>query len=900
MHRLCASFLFLTLVLVPAAGAGGEDGSATLSIRNWLVLGPIASPPPAFAEADLDAGEMLESGILDPAELSPAAGDPGPGGSWAVRQAGDGDLELEARGGGAGRPAFERAWTAVHLAADRFLTAELTLRSQHLLRVFLDGEEVAKRVAAAKPAAEKPEAERKRRRRRGRTGTGAPDGPDGPEEPMGELSADLQLTAGHHLLLVEALRDPRGAERWSLGGELSFAADLAGHLATAVSPRRRLDLADLLDGEAVTAVSLSPTGTHVALALRQPAAPAEDGEAWVEIRRTADGETVRVLRGAQDVVWAPAGDHFAYVTDGEEGSTLWWTSLAGGALRPLVEDVEGFAGYRVAADGASVVYSRRQPVEKDDGRAKRYRGPTDRWTTWRRTLHLYQVAVAGGLPRRLTAGRISDELQDLHPGGGRALVARTRYGLTERPFSATELWELDLASLEPRKLRGEMGWFDAASYAPDGERILVRGGPTLFDGAGVRAPEGRSANEYDSQLFIFDPDGRTPGSGEVDPITRDFDPAVLDAVWSRHDGRIYLRVQDKSFSRVVRYDPASRRFETLSHGIETVAAMSVARSAEAAVWIGSSADRPSRVFAWTAGELRQIAFPGAERWARVDLGTVEHWSFTAGRPDPAGGEIVGRVHYPPDFDPQKKYPLIVYYYGGAGTVGRDFGGRYPKNLWAANGYVVYVLQPSGALGFGQEFSSRHANDWGQRVGQEILDGVAGFLDAHPFVDRGRIGCLGGSYGGFMTMYLLTRSELFAAAVSHAGISNIASYWGHGWWGYLYGAVAAAGSYPWTHPELFVEQSPLYRADEITEPLLLLHGDADVNVPPGESHQMYTALKVLGREVELIEIAGAGHRIFNYDKRKLWTETILAWFDRHLKGEPEYWEHLWGTEEEPKG
>ncbi|MEO1369049.1 MAG: prolyl oligopeptidase family serine peptidase, partial [Acidobacteriota bacterium] len=277
---------------------------------------------------------------------------------------------------------------------------------------------------------------------------------------------------------------------------------------------------------------------------------------------------------------------------------------------------------------------------------------------------------------------------------------------------------------------------------------------------------------------------------------------------------------------------------------------------------------------------------------------VRDWSFTS----KDGDEILGRVYLPPGADESAAgdYPLIVYYYGGTAPVGRGFGGRYPKELWAAQGFVVYVLQPSGTTGFGQEFAARHVNAWGRQTADEILEGTELFLEAHPFVDPERVGAIGASYGGFMTMYLQTRSDLFAAAVSHAGISNLASYWGQGWWGYLYSDAASAGSFPWNNKELYVEQSPLYAADKITTPLLLLHGDADTNVPPVESHQMYTALEVLGKEVELIEIGGQNHTILSLEERRLWTRTILAWFSHHLKDEPHMWQHLWGTEDEPKG
>lgn len=109
------------------------------------------------------------------------------------------------------------------------------------------------------------------------------------------------------------------------------------------------------------------------------------------------------------------------------------------------------------------------------------------------------------------------------------------------------------------------------------------------------------------------------------------------------------------------------------------------------------------------------------------------------------------------------------------------------------------------------------NDWGLTTTDEIIEGTGRFLDAHPFVDRDRVGCIGASYGGFMTMMLATKTDLFAAAISHAGISALTSYWGEGWWGVDYSSVATSGSYPWNRPDLYVEQSPLFHADRVTTP-----------------------------------------------------------------------------------
>ena len=146
-----------------------------------------------------------------------------------------------------------------------------------------------------------------------------------------------------------------------------------------------------------------------------------------------------------------------------------------------------------------------------------------------------------------------------------------------------------------------------------------------------------------------------------------------------------------------------------------------------------------------------------------------------------------------------------------------------------------------------------------------------------FVDASKVGCMGASYGGFMTQYLQTKTDIFAAAISHAGISNITSYWGGGYWGYSYGETAEYGQFPWNNPKLFTEHSPLFNADKIHTPLLLLHGTKDTNVPTNESQQLFTALKILGREVSYIQVDGEDHIINDYQKRKDWVEAICAWY-----------------------
>jgi dipeptidyl aminopeptidase/acylaminoacyl peptidase len=145
----------------------------------------------------------------------------------------------------------------------------------------------------------------------------------------------------------------------------------------------------------------------------------------------------------------------------------------------------------------------------------------------------------------------------------------------------------------------------------------------------------------------------------------------------------------------------------------------------------------------------------------------------------------------------------------------------------------------------------------------------------------------------MTFSLLTRTERFRAAVALFGISNLASYWGEGMWGWTYGDQALAGAYPWNRRDVLVDLSPLFHADRMRTPLLLLHGEADGNVPAGESEQMFTALRILGVPAELVRFPGEDHGISGLWSNRVTHRTMmLEWFDRWLRDQPEAWEARW--------
>lgn len=887
----CVIALVVLPAVVPADVSADPatriDDTLSVTLESWLTLGPEPWPLPAIDGYGL--GDALDEESIDLEGLWPTAGEGyvlRPGGRPARWIAADGAAPWASSALADGTP--YKAWATTYLEVDFFTAAELKVRSEHPVRVLLDGVEVASRKSSIE------------------TTDGDKADPD-----ADLLTADLNLSPGKHLLFLTSMRDPDSDADWSLTAEMTGAEPWTG-LDVSTSPRRHVGLTELLDQETVRGLDMSPDGRYLRIQWSNVAVPADHRISWSHLLDVETGTIVRELRtDVSGFSWSPDGTSYAWAgPTGEpdsDGYDLWISPVAGGASRRVLKNLENWVGHQWLPDGSGLILQTMESSEADDRGFKRFRGPNDRWVGNRDTTQLWWLAAEGGTLRRLSLAGSDETLADV--GIDRLLLLRQQYGTTERPFYRTSLHELNLATLERRELASEdllEGWVDSVVYLDPlaageteaGRRLLVRGSAQLFDGAG-RDPDLAAdvvVNDYETEAYFFD-----PASGEATSLTRDWDPTVNQLVSA--GGALWIVGQDRSYQRLYRYDLAADTFTEVPSGSDRISQVQLSRDASTVAYIGEGPSSPEAVFVRSTaegGEPRQLVRAGDEAWKRVDLGRVETFSFVMDEGTEQATEILGRVNYPPNFDPSKKYPLIVSYYGGTVPSDRAFGGRYPRSYWAAHGFVVYTVQPSGATGFGQEFSARHVNAWGRRTADEILEGTERFLDAHPFVDRDKVGCIGASYGGFMTMYLVSHSDLFSAAVSHAGISNLASYWGKGWWGYLYSAAASADSFPWNARDLYIDQSPLYAADQIHTPLLLLHGDHDTNVPPVESHQMYTALKVLGRDVELIEVGGEDHQIFYYPKRKLWMETIVAYFTKYLHDRPEWWVELWGTAEEPKG
>ncbi len=874
IHRHACPIALIAIILVcsagslagPAAPQTSTVQTRSIPIKAWLGTGPLASPMPAFADSkgrafglsDLLKFEPVEVDSLRPKKDQPVTWVDGGSAAWTEMLSDDRGVEIAA--GSAGP---KTAYLAAYLGASRWVHARASFQSPYPFQAYLDG-----KIVAAKTKVEKPE-----------SGAAADSG----------IPADIKLEAGRHILVIKSVFDGSAQAPWTVRASLEVSDRLAPDaLAVSADPLEDpMTIKKLLDGTKPTGVSVSPDGAYVALSLRRSLPPSDDSENWIEVRRWDDGRLVRTLRGPGTnglIQWTGAGHRFSTTTYDKSGGTIWLGDIDDGSLKPILSKILGLGGHTWARDGSFLIYDVSDEADGDIEGVKRLRGLEDRQPGYRTRNSLYRLTVPGGVRERLTAGELSSDLYGISPDNSRLLVGRTLINYKARPYTQTELSVIDLKTLETH-VAWKGSWLNTAEWSPDGKSLLILGGPSMFGDLGIKLPKGVVPNDYDVEAYLLNLETRLASS-----LTRDLDPSVDQAFWGPTGDLIYFLTTDKVGRHVYRYSTQGKAFILVPAGADVVQQMSLARLTPAAAVVASEPNSPPKAYLvdFASGAIRLLLDPGADDMSGTAFGKVESWSFKNKR----GQIIEGSIYFPPGFDPAKKYPCIVNYYGGTTPISADFGGRYPKELYAALGYVVYVLQPSGAIGFGQSFSALHVNDWGMIVADEIIDGVKKFLAEHPFVDPRRVGCIGASYGGFMTELLLTRTNIFAAGVSHAGISSISSYWGEGYYGYTYSAVATANSFPWNRPDIYISQSPLFNADKITTPLLLLHGAADTNVPPGESAQLYTALKLLGREVELVQVMDQDHLILTYNKRITWMKTILSWFDRWLKGQPEWWIDLY--------
>ncbi len=695
----------------------------------------------------------------------------------------------------------------------------------------------------------------------------------------GKLCEDLKLALepASHRIIVKYLSVPGQKET----PKLSLDTEKEGIFTLTQEEGRLYTLADVLHGKRYTDVEVSPDGKYLILAYRTTRVGGQTENTYV-VRELATG---RVLaERSEELHWMPRSSEYYLTRQGVNGKELVRVNPSTG-IETLMSTSLPEGSFRFSPTEDYLLFSLVQEGPKEKKEIYEYVDPDDRQPGWRDRTYLAKYDLASGLMQPLTYGYRQVFATDISADGNKVLMMVTKRRLEARPTTLYSLYILDVNTLESDLLVEDDGFISNALFSPDARQVLIAGSPESLGGIGKNVKEGQTPSMIDTQLYLMEVADKS-----VKPLTLNFNPNVMQTVWNKADGKVYFTAENRDYYSLYQMEPASGVIRQVEVPEDMVLNMAVSSQKPVLAFYGESVSNSHRLYSVDLKSRKPVLVEDLSKDILKDirLGSCEAWNFVNSR----GDTIYGRYYLPPHFDATRKYPMIVNYYGGCSPTSRNFESRYPHHAYAALGYVVYVIEPSGATGFGQEFSARHVNTFGDGVADDIIEGTRKFVDEHAFVDDRKIGCIGASYGGFMTQYLQTKTDIFAAAISHAGISDHTSYWGEGYWGYSYSEVSGANSYPWKNKELFVDHSPLFNADKIHTPLLFLHGSVDMNVPVGESIQMYTALKLLGRETALVVVDGQDHHIVDYGKRIQWQNTIFAWFAKWLQDDPSWWNTLY--------
>jgi dipeptidyl aminopeptidase/acylaminoacyl peptidase len=429
----------------------------------------------------------------------------------------------------------------------------------------------------------------------------------------------------------------------------------------------------------------------------------------------------------------------------------------------------------------------------------------------------------------------------------------------------------------PQRLETKIGSKFGLAFSPDGRWLTYVGS------------EGEGNWWRNNGLWVVPADGSAPARNLTEEhylhvanstLGDIADRPFTAPVWSADSKRIYFQVS--------RHGNTSLYSITLDGAIEELIAaggvisnftFDAGRRRLAYLW--SHFRDPGQVWTRTVDEesARQLTRVNEAWLGALDLGTLEEVWY----PGPDGNKLQGWILKPPGFDPTQRYPSILEIHGGPWL---QYGNLFMHEFYylAAHGYVVTFTNPRGGQGYGEAHGKAIHLDWG---GPDYAD-VMAWADRvaqEPYIDRERMGVTGGSYGGFMTLWIIGHTDRFRAAVAQRPVSNAISFWGSSDVGYLFEDPWADNKPLWEDIAAYWDQSPMKYIGNATTPTLLIHSEQDLRCNPEQSYQAFQALKMLGVDTELILFPGESHGLSRggrTDRRIARLEHILRWFETYLQ------------------
>jgi dipeptidyl aminopeptidase/acylaminoacyl peptidase len=625
-----------------------------------------------------------------------------------------------------------------------------------------------------------------------------------------------------------------------------------------------------------TQVAISPDGSQVAWVEPMAALGIEPGGGsaiYIKDLKSAESQPRRIPAtressaiSDESVAWSPDGKRLAFLSDAESVGQfqLYVADTDTGAASKLT-GLSGFlADPRWSPDGSmlAVLFTENAP---------RAAGPLMPMTPETGVIEskIYEQRVtlvnpASGMVRQLSPADMYVYEYDWAPDGkGFAVIAA--HGAGDPNWWVAQLYTLNVMTKELRSIYKPSLQIAVPRWSPDGKNVAVIEG--LMSDAGSTGGD----------IMVIPLNG-----GQARNVTPGISASPNGVFWTAPEELLFTENIDGD-SGISSLDVQGKKVSKLWSGPEVITAglwgadeISLSGDRQNSAVIRSSPQHPPEIWAGPIGRWKQVTHHNDRIHPEWGESKSLHWMND-------GMRIQGWLMYPKDYDPSKRYPMVVVAHGGPAAAARpEWPGPFFNTYeLSAHGYFVLEPNPRGSFGQGEKFTQGNVKDFGYGDFRDILAGVDEVVKTLP-VDNNSIGITGWSYGGYMTMWAITQTHRFHAAVAGAGLSNWLSYYGENdideWMVPYFGATV------YDDPKIYAKSSPMDFIKNVETPTLILVGDRDGEVPGPQSREFWHALKTLGVETEYVVYENEGHSIRQPEHRRDIIERMVGWFDRYLKPE----------------
>jgi dipeptidyl aminopeptidase/acylaminoacyl peptidase len=587
------------------------------------------------------------------------------------------------------------------------------------------------------------------------------------------------------------------------------------------------------------------------------------------------------------------GKRLIFISKATDPAQIWiadFDSTAGkltGASRQLTTLSSGGDGGIWAPDDKNIVFTssvypdcpddtcnqqRDEELRKSKVKAKIftrlfYRHWKD-FTEFKRS-HLIVVSADGSAPARdLTPGDHDvppfslggADMYDISPDG-QEVAYTSNIDEVEATSTNNEIFLVPIGGGTAKKISTSPGSDSIPRYSPDGKSIAWRS---------------QARGGYESDRFTLTVYDRASEKSQI--ATQDFDRSVGSFVWAPDSKTVYFSAEDHGEAPIYRLSLGQKQPAEVArlHADDLI----FGPEGKFLYLTRNSIQSPNEIWRLDVAQQSEptaVTHLNDQALSHIAMQPLEPFAFKGAE----NAEVQGFLVRPPNFDKQKKYPAKFLIHGGPeGAWGDDWSYRWNPELFAANGYVVVMINPHGSTGYGQKFTEGVVGDWGGKPFADLVKGLDYAENTYPFIDKDREAALGASYGGYMINWILGHTTRFKCLVSHDGMFNTESAFGTT--EELWFPEWEFRGPPWKSRELYRKWSPHLSAEKFKTPTLVVHGQLDYRLDVSEGFQLFTTLQRRGVPSEMLYFPDEGHWVLKPQNAQLWYKTVNAWVDRWTK------------------